>query len=290
MSQRDAQHMRHGFEEDDCLSLYMREAMAHPLLTAAQEIELGRAIHAGGDGAQAARDRLICCNLRLVVHVAKRFQRMGLPMEDLVQDGNLGLIRAVDKFDPTRGYRFSTYATWWIRQSIQRGLSDSARTIRLPAHVAEEIVRMRQIASQMEEHTGQRPSDSDLAEMLGVDVERIRELRQLSHTPFSLDYPVGEEQETAFGEMVADQDALDPDRETMQASMRRAVEDALVCVTAREERILRMRYGLGDHEPMTLEQIGRRFGLTRERIRQIIWAAIDMIQLLHPELADLLRH
>ena len=282
--------VRYTDHEHDCIAIYKREALAHPLLTAEEEIALGHAIQAGGNGAQAARERLICSNLRLVVNMAARYQYSGLPMEDLIQDGNAGLIKAADRFDPDRGCRFTTYASWWIRQSIQRALSDSARTIRLPAHVAEEIVRMRQIASQMEEHTGQRPSDSDLAEMLGVDVERIRELRRVSRTPFSLDYPVGEEQETAFGEMVADEDALDPDRETMQASMRRVVEDALVCVTAREERILRMRYGLGDQEPMSLEQIGRRFGLSRERIRQIIGAAIDMIQLLHPELADLLRH
>ena len=282
--------MHYDFDEEDCLTIYKREALGHPLLTAAEEIELGRRIRADGDGAQAARERMICSNLRLVVHMAARYQHRGLPLDDLIQEGNAGLIKAVDKFDPGRGCRFTTYATWWIRQSIQRALSDSSRTIRLPAYVAEETVRMLQIASQMEEHTGQRPGDEELAQMLGVDVARIRELRRLSRAPLSLDYPVGEERDTAFGELCADDHALDPESETVRATARRAVEDALVCVTPREERMVRLRYGLGEHEPMTLEQIGQRFALSRERIRQILDGATDMIQLLHPELADLLHH
>lgn len=288
MSQRDAQHMRHGFEEDDCLSLYMREAMAHPLLTAAQEIELGRAIHAGGDGAQAARDRLICCNLRLVVHVAKRFQRMGLPMEDLVQDGNLGLIRAVDKFDPTRGYRFSTYATWWIRQSIQRGLADTSRMIRVPFYASQEIIRIYQIAHQIEERTGEPPTDAELAEMLGLSVERLRRLRRAASPPLSLDLELGEDGDTALWELVADDRSPAPETVAALAERRQAVEDALVCVTAREERVLRLYYGW-DGDQLTMAQIGQRFGVTRQRIQQILVGAVDMVKLLHPELAEWLH-
>lgn len=288
MSERDAQHMRHGFDDDDCLSLYMREAMAHPLLTAAEEIELGRAIRAGGDGAQAARDRLICCNLRLVVHVAKRFQRMGLPMEDLVQDGNLGLIRAVGKFDPTRGYRFSTYATWWIRQSIQRGLADTSRMIRVPFYVSQEILRIYQIANQIEERTGEPPTDAELAEMLGLSVERLRRLKQAAVTPLSLNMELGEDSDTALWELVADDRSPAPETVAELTQRRQAIEDALVCVTAREERVLRLYYGL-DGNALTMAQIGERFGVTRQRIQQIVVGAVDMVKLLHPELAEWLH-
>lgn len=280
--------MRHGFDDDDCLTMYMREALAHPLLTAAEEIELGRAIRAGGDGAQAARDRLICCNLRLVVHVAKRFQHMGLPMEDLVQDGNIGLIRAVDKFDPTRGCRFSTYATWWILRAVQGGLADTSRTIRVPYGAVQEIIRIHQIAHQIEERTGEPPSDAELAEMLGLSVERLRRLRRAASPPLSLDLELGGNGDTALWEMVADDRSPAPETVAALAERRQAVEDALVCVTAREERMLRLYYGW-DGDQLTMAQIGQRFGVTRQRIQQILAGAVDMMRLLHPELAEWLR-
>jgi DNA-directed RNA polymerase sigma subunit (sigma70/sigma32) len=281
--------MHYDFDEEDCLTIYKREALGHPLLTAAEEIELGRRIRADGDGAQAARERMICCNLRLVVYVAKRFQRMGLDMADLIQYGNLGLIRAVGKFDPTRGYRFSTYATWWIRQAIQQGLADTSRVIRVPFGASQEIVRAYQIAHQIEERTGEPPSDTELAELLGISVERLRRLKQASLAPISLNLELGEDSDRALWEIVADDRSPDPEATALLEQQRQAIEDALICVTAREERVVRLYYGLDGNGSLTFAQIGDCFGVTRQRIQQILAGALDMVKLVHPELEEWLH-
>jgi RNA polymerase primary sigma factor len=281
--------MHYDFDEEDCLTIYKREALGHPLLTAAEEVELGRRIRADGDGAQAARERMICSNLRLVVYMAVRYQHRGLPLDDLIQEGNAGLIKAVDKFDPTRGYRFSTYATWWIRQAIQRGLADTSRMIRVPFYASQEIIRVYQIAHQIEERTGEPPTDAELAEMLGLSVERLRRLKQAAVTPLSLNLELGEDSDTALWEMVADDRSPDPEATALLEQQRQATEDALICVTAREERVVRLYYGLDGNGSLTFAQIGDCFGVTRQRIQQILAGALDMVKLVHPELEEWLH-
>ncbi|WEV27973.1 RNA polymerase sigma factor [Streptomyces sp. 71268] len=277
----------------DLFRQYLREIGRIPLLSAAEEVELARRVEAGLfaeaklAGAadldtqlasdldrlvvlgRMAKRRLIEANLRLVVSVAKRYVGRGLTMLDLVQEGNLGLIRAVEKFDYARGYKFSTYATWWIRQAMSRALADQARTIRVPVHVVELINRVVRVQRRMLQERGQEPTAAEVAEHLGVPEERVSEVRRLAQEPISLHTPVGEEDDVALGDLIEDGDATSPVESAAFLLLREHLEAVLSTLGERERKVVQLRYGLTDGRPRTLEEIGRIFGVTRERIRQI---------------------
>ncbi|WP_236245200.1 MULTISPECIES: RNA polymerase sigma factor [unclassified Streptomyces] len=282
-----------GGPASDLLRQYLREIGRVPLLTAAEEVELARCVEAGlfaeeklartpdldsqlaGDldtlvvlGRMAKR-RLIEANLRLVVSVAKRYVGRGLTMLDLVQEGNLGLIRAVEKFDYTRGYKFSTYATWWIRQAMSRALADQARTIRVPVHVVELINRVVRTQRRLLQERGEEPTTEEVAALLQLPPERITEVLRLAQEPISLHAPVGEEEDVALGDLIEDGDAASPAESAAFLLLRQHVEAVLSTLGERERKVVQLRYGLADGRPRTLEEIGGLFGVTRERIRQI---------------------
>ncbi|WP_374207967.1 RNA polymerase sigma factor [Streptomyces sp. MUM 203J] len=277
----------------DLFRQYLREIGRIPLLTAAEEVELARRVEAGlfaeekltrtpdldsrlaGDldtlvvRGRMAKRRLIEANLRLVVSVAKRYVGRGLTMLDLVQEGNLGLIRAVEKFDYARGYKFSTYATWWIRQAMSRALADQARTIRVPVHVVELINRVVRIQRRLLQERGQEPTTEEVAALLGLSPERVREVLRLAQEPVSLHTPVGEEEDVALGDLIEDGDATSPVESAAFLLLREHLEAVLSTLGERERKVVQLRYGLIDGRPRTLEEIGHLFGVTRERIRQI---------------------
>ncbi|MFC7931019.1 RNA polymerase sigma factor [Streptomyces cinereoruber] len=277
----------------DLFRQYLREIGRIPLLTAEEEVELARRVEAGlfaeeklanapdldtrlaGDLdrlvvlGRIAKRRLIEANLRLVVSVAKRYVGRGLTMLDLVQEGNLGLIRAVEKFDYARGYKFSTYATWWIRQAMSRALADQARTIRVPVHVVELINRVVRVQRRMLQERGYEPTPEEVAAQLDLPPERIGEVLRLAQEPVSLHTPVGEEEDVALGDLIEDGDATSPVESAAFLLLRRHLEDVLSTLGERERKVVQLRYGLDDGRPRTLEEIGQLFGVTRERIRQI---------------------
>ncbi|MFI0939294.1 RNA polymerase sigma factor [Streptomyces sp. NPDC021020] len=277
----------------DLFRQYLREIGRIPLLTAAQEVELARQVEAGLFAEEklaafpaldsrlavdldrivvlgrVAKRRLIEANLRLVVSVAKRYIGRGLTMLDLVQEGNLGLIRAVEKFDYTRGYKFSTYATWWIRQAMSRALADQARTIRVPVHVVELINRVIRVQRRLLQERGQEPTAEDVAAQLDITPERVGEVLRLAQEPVSLHAPVGEEDDVALGDLIEDGDAVSPAETAAFILLRQHLEAVLSTLGERERRVVQLRYGLADGRPRTLEEIGGLFGVTRERIRQI---------------------
>jgi RNA polymerase primary sigma factor len=249
----------------DALQLFLREAGRHPLLTAAQEVALAKKIERGDMG---AKTRMIQANLRLVVSIAKNYRNQGLPFLDLIQEGTLGLIRAVEKFDWRRGYKFSTYATWWIRQAVARALADKARTIRMPVHIVERMQKMNRAERTLWMELGREPTLEEIAEEASLPVEQAREVRAAARTSASLDQPVGEQEDAVFGDFVAGDDPLPEDR--VEVSLRsEALMLALGSLPERERQVLVLRYGLVDEEPKTLEEIGKRLGITRERVRQI---------------------
>jgi RNA polymerase primary sigma factor len=249
----------------DALQLFLREAGKHALLTAAQEVELAKKIE-GGD--MSAKTRMIQSNLRLVVSIAKNYRNQGLPFLDLIQEGTLGLIRAVEKFDWRRGYKFSTYATWWIRQAVARALADKARTIRMPVHIVERMQKMNRAERTLWMELGREPTLEEIAEEASLPVEQAREVRAAARASASLDQPVGEQEDAVFGDFVAGDDPLPEDH--VEISLRsQALTLALNSLPDREKQVLVLRYGLVDEEPKTLEEIGKRLGLTRERVRQI---------------------
>jgi RNA polymerase primary sigma factor len=249
----------------DALQLFLREAGKHQLLTAAQEVELAKAIE-GGD--RAAKQRMIQSNLRLVVSIAKNYRNQGLPFLDLIQEGTLGLIRAVEKFDWRRGYKFSTYATWWIRQAVARALADKARTIRMPVHIVERMQKMNRAERTLWMELGREPTLDEIANEASLPIEQAREVRAAARASASLDQPVGEQDDATFGDFVAGDDPLPEER--VEVSLRsQALALALQALPDRERQVLVLRYGLVDEEPKTLEEIGKRLGLTRERVRQI---------------------
>ncbi|WP_274029948.1 RNA polymerase sigma factor [Streptomyces sp. MMBL 11-1] len=282
-----------GGPTSDLFRQYLREIGRIPLLTAAEEVELARRVEAGlfaeerlagtpdldsrlaGDldrlvvMGRTAKRRLIEANLRLVVSVAKRYVGRGLTMLDLVQEGNLGLIRAVEKFDYARGYKFSTYATWWIRQAMSRALADQARTIRVPVHVVELINRVVRVQRRMLQEHGVEPRAEDVADELGLTPERVTEVLRLAQEPVSLHAPVGEEDDVSFGDLIEDGDAPSPVESAAFLLLREHLEAVLSTLGERERKVVQLRYGLEDGRPRTLEEIGRIFGVTRERIRQI---------------------
>jgi RNA polymerase primary sigma factor len=249
----------------DALQLFLREAGRHALLTAPQEVELAKAIERGD---MAAKQRMIQSNLRLVVSIAKNYRNQGLPFLDLIQEGTLGLIRAVEKFDWRRGYKFSTYATWWIRQAVARALADKARTIRMPVHIVERMQKMNRAERTLWMELGREPTLEEIAEEASLPIEQAREVRAAARASASLDQPVGEQDDAVFGDFVAGDDPL-PEESVEVALRSQALALALQALSDRERQVLVLRYGLVDEEPKTLEEIGKRLGLTRERVRQI---------------------
>jgi RNA polymerase primary sigma factor len=249
----------------DALQLFLREAGRHTLLTAPQEVELAKRIERGD---LAAKQRMIQSNLRLVVSIAKNYRNQGLPFLDLIQEGTLGLIRAVEKFDWRRGYKFSTYATWWIRQAVARALADKARTIRMPVHIVERMQKMSRAERTLWMELGREPTLDEIADEASLPIEQAREVRAAARASASLDQPVGEQDDAVFGDFVAGDDPLPEER--VEISLRsQALAVALQALSDRERQVLVLRYGLVDESPKTLEEIGRRLGLTRERVRQI---------------------
>ena len=249
----------------DALQLFMHEAGRHALLTAAQEVELAKKIERGD---LQAKQRMIQSNLRLVVSIAKNYRNQGLPFLDLIQEGTLGLMRAVEKFDWRRGYKFSTYATWWIRQAVARGLADKARTIRMPVHIVERMQKMNRAERTLWMELGREPTLEEIAEVASLPIEQVREVKAAARASASLDQPVGEQKDAVFGDFVASDEPLTEER--VEVSLRsQALAVALQVLPDRERMVLVLRYGLVDEEPKTLEEIGERLGLTRERVRQI---------------------
>jgi len=249
----------------DALQLFLRETGRHPLLTAAQEVELAKAIERGD---REAKQRMIQSNLRLVVSIAKNYRNQGLPFLDLIQEGTLGLIRAVEKFDWRRGYKFSTYATWWIRQAVARALADKARTIRMPVHIVERLQKMNRAERNLWTQLGREPSLEEIAEEASLPIQQAREVRAAARAATSLDQPVGDQEDAVLGDFVAGEGPL-PEEQVELSLRSQALQQALAALGERERQVLVLRYGLADFEPKTLEEIGRRLGLTRERVRQI---------------------
>src|SRR5919205_2740096 len=249
----------------DALQLFLRDAGRHPLLTAAQEVELAKRIERGD---MAAKTRMIQSNLRLVVSIAKNYRNQGLPFLDLIQEGTLGLIRAVEKFDWRRGYKFSTYATWWIRQAVARALADKARTIRMPVHIVERMQKLNRAERTLWTQLGREPTLEEVAEEANLPIAQAHEVKAAARASTSLDQPVGETEDAVFGDFVAGDGPL-PDEEVEVSLRCQALAEALGALGDRERKVLILRYGLVDEEPKTLEEIGKRLGLTRERVRQI---------------------
>src|SRR5687767_8968873 len=249
----------------DALQLFLREAGRHHLLTAAQEVELAKKIERGDAD---AKQHMIQANLRLVVSIAKNYRNQGLPFLDLIQEGTLGLIRAVEKFDWRRGFKFSTYATWWIRQAVARALADKARTIRMPVHIVERLQKMNRAERTLWTQLGREPTLEEIAEEASLPIQQALEVRAAARASTSLDQPIGETEDAVFGDFVAGDGPL-PEEEVELSLRSQALKEALEALSDRERQVVVLRYGLADAEPKTLEEIGRRLGLTRERVRQI---------------------
>ena len=260
-----------GINVDDPVRMYLREIGRIPLLTFDQELDLAKRIL---DGDEDAKKQLAESNLRLVVSIAKKYVGRGMLFLDLIQEGNMGLIKAVEKFDYRKGYKFSTYATWWIRQAITRAIADQARTIRIPVHMVETINRMRQATNQLVYQNGHEPTPEELAKAMDMSVERVREIQRMAQEPASLESPVGEEEDSSLGDFVADENAEAPGKAADRAMVAQQINLALKSLTPREEKVIRLRFGLDDGRPRTLEEVGRDFGVTRERVRQIEAKAI----------------
>ena len=250
----------------DSLRLYLRSIGGRALLTASQEVELAKRIERGD---MAAKQHMVEANLRLVVSIAKGYLGRGLSFLDLIQEGSLGLIRAVEKFDYRRGYKFSTYATWWIRQAVTRAIADKSRTIRIPVHMVEKLTKVRQTERMLVQRLGREPLPSEVAEELEITTREVREMQRLNQTPISLDKPVGEGEDAQIADFIPDDGTEQPFELATQTMQREDVQRALEALTARERQVIELRYGLTGHEPLTLEQVGQTFGVTRERVRQI---------------------
>ncbi len=269
---------------DDPVRMYLKEIGRVNLLTAKQEVELAKEMEAGSE---EARHHLTEANLRLVVSVAKKYLNRGLSFLDLIQEGNLGLMRAVEKFDYKRGFKFSTYATWWIRQAITRAIADQARTIRIPVHMVDTLNQLARVSRALLEQLGREPNEEELAYGMGITVDKVQELKKISQQPVSLESPIGEEEDSHLGDFVEDKQAIAPLEAASEAMFRNEVEDILATLRPRERRVVQLRFGLVDDEPRTLEEVGRRMGLTRERIRQIEATALRKLR--HPSRSKVLR-
>lgn len=294
----------------DSVRLYLREIGQVPLLTAEQEKRLAQLIEQGQEAerklatlppdsaevarlkqlkakGEEARQQMAAANLRLVVSIAKRYRDRGLPLLDLIQEGSLGLLRAIEKFDYTKGYKFSTYATWWIKQALSRALADQSRLVRLPVHLGETLNRIQAARRQLTQSLGREPTDTELANHLGMSEEKLRELRRTAQDPVSLATPVGEEADSTLADFIPDPHALDADDAAASGMLRQQITAALDQLSERERRVLELRYGLADGQPRTLEEVGKAFGVTRERVRQIEVKALRKLR--HPRLGKLLK-
>lgn len=270
-----------GLPIDDSVRMWLREIGKTPLLTMKQEVELAKIIEAGNGktpDAQTAKEKLIQANLRLVVSIAKRYSGRGMSFPDLIQEGNIGLIRAVEKFDYTKGYKFSTYATWWIRQAITRAIADQGRTIRIPVHMVETINRLIKTSSHLLQELGREPTLDELAKELDLPVERVSEIIRIAPEPLSLETPIGEEEDSHLADFIQDQETVSPDDAASYQLLRERIVEVLSELSPRERDVLRMRFGLDDGYPRTLEEVGRHFQVTRERIRQIEAKAIKKLR------------
>ena len=276
-----------GVNIDDPVRMYLKEIGRVPLLSADEEIVLAKQIEAGAQEdatykdiqlAKKAKKKLVDANLRLVVSIAKRYVGRGMLFLDLIQEGNLGLIKAVDKFDYTKGYKFSTYATWWIRQAITRAIADQARTIRIPVHMVETINKLIRISRQLLQDKGREPLPEEIAEGMGITVERVREIQKIAQEPVSLETPIGEEEDSHLGDFIEDQDAIAPDDAASYILLQEQIEDVFTCLTDREQQVLILRFGLKDGKPRTLEEVGQHFNVTRERIRQMEGKALTKLR------------
>ncbi len=262
---------------DDPVKVYLKEIGRVPLLTSEEEVELAIRI---SDGDVHAKQRLSEANLRLVVSIAKRYLGRGMQFLDLIQEGNLGLIKAVEKFDYTKGFKFSTYATWWIRQAITRAIADQARTIRIPVHMVETINKVKKVQSQLLHQNGHEPSPDEIAEEIDMPVDKVREIMRVAQEPVSLETPIGEEEDSHLGDFIPDNDAPAPADAASHTMLREQLSDVLSTLTPREEKVLRLRFGLEDGRSRTLEEVGKEFNVTRERIRQIEAKALRKLR--HP--------
>jgi len=299
-----------GISSDDTISLYLKEMASVPLLKPDEEIRLAKQLERGKvahrrldkngqnpvlrekyireiEVGNAARAHLIKANTRLVVSIAKRYMGQGVPFLDLIQEGNLGLMKAVEKFDYRRGCKFSTYATWWIRQSITRALAEQGRIIRLPSHVGDRIRKVYRTAQQLEQDGGQKPTPGEIADRMGLDPSKVRWLLKVSRRPLSLEKPVGEEEDSELGEFIEDEDSPTPTDSVTQNLLSEKMEEILATLSPREARILRLRFGMQDGRSYTLKEVGEKFGLTRERIRQIEREALNRLR--HPSRSRQLR-
>ncbi len=255
-----------GIAIDDPVRMYLKEIGKVPLLTAEQEIDLAKRLE---EGDEAAKQQLAEANLRLVVSIAKRYVGRGMLFLDLIQEGNLGLIKAVEKFDYRKGFKFSTYATWWIRQAITRAIADQARTIRIPVHMVETINRLIRVQRQLLQELGREPSPEEIAAQMDIPVEKVREIQKVSQEPVSLETPIGEEEDSHLGDFIQDENVQVPAEAAAYTLLREQLDEVLDTLTDRERQVLRLRFGLDDGRARTLEEVGREFHVTRERIRQI---------------------
>ncbi len=269
---------------DDPVRVYLKEIGRVPLLTSEEEIELAIRI---ADDDKKAKQRLAEANLRLVVSIAKRYVGRGMQFLDLIQEGNLGLIKAVEKFDYTKGFKFSTYATWWIRQAITRAIADQARTIRIPVHMVETINKVKKTSSQLLHKNGHDPSAEEIAEELNMSPDKVREILRLAQEPVSLETPIGEEEDSHLGDFIPDDEALSPADAASISLLKEQLAEVLKTLTPREEKVLSLRFGLEDGHPRTLEEVGKEFNVTRERIRQIEAKALRKLR--HPSRSKKLR-
>ena len=309
VSEEDAEP---DFEVDDSIALYLKEISRIPLLSGREEVKLAKAIELGkkaakrliqaetnGNGelfvrlqaevqrGQEARRTLIESNFRLVVSIAKKYVGHGVPFMDLIQEGNIGLIRAVEKFEYQRGFKFSTYATWWIRQAVSRALSDQGRTIRVPVHMGERVTQLARVSRELTQKNGHAPTEEEIAAEMDVSLRLLKRIRQASQYPLSLEMEVGEEMDSTLGDFIEDDGNVAPDDNTVHKLLRERMEDVLASLTAREGRVIQLRFGLHDGRTYTLEEVGQKFGVTRERIRQIEVKALSKLR--HPRYSRRLR-
>ena len=277
-----------GVGIENPVRMYLKEIGKIPLLTAEEEIEVCKCMEEGKEKErEAAKNRLAESNLRLVVSIAKRFMGRGMALLDLIQEGNLGLIKAVEKFDYRKGFKFSTYATWWIRQAITRAIADQARTIRIPVHMVETINRTIRVSRQLLQEYGREPKPEEIAKEMGLSPERVREILKISQDPVSLETPVGEEDDSHLGDFIQDTNIPVPAEEAAYTLLREQLEEVMETLTEREQKVIRLRYGLGDGRPRTLEEVGKEFNVTRERIRQIEAKALRKLR--HPSRSRILK-
>ncbi len=276
-----------GIAVDDPVRMYLKEIGKVPLLTAEEEVELAKKMSEGGEEGEEAKKRLCEANLRLVVSIAKRYVGRGMLFLDLIQEGNLGLIKAVDKFDYTKGYKFSTYATWWIRQAITRSIADQARTIRIPVHMVETINKLIRVSRQLLQELGREPTPEEIAEEMGLTVEKVREIQKVAQEPVSLETPIGEEEDSHLGDFIPDEDVPQPVEAAAFSMLKEQLVEVLDTLTDREQKVLKLRFGLEDGRARTLEEVGKEFEVTRERIRQIEAKALRKLR--HPSRSKKLK-